>query len=749
MVWSSSDSVRKRVISGAGFAKIISILSSDNSIVSGDIARLRAGSLHDPFRLLGFHPTGDGEAFVRAFLPGAEGAEIVELNAGMKEIESGLFEWRGRESDLALPYRICWRIHGSDFESFDPYCFSPQISEGDLASFGSGEHFRAYDFLGAHPRQVLGVEGVLFAVWAPEAERVSVVGDFNSWDGRWHPMRVRGGSGVWELFVPGCLPGALYKYEIRNRSHGEICVKADPFARLYEYRPRTASIVQGDSSFEWEDREWLQARADWRWMESPVSIYELHLGSWRRTESGEFENYRSIADALVEYIQDLGFTHVELLPLTEHPLDASWGYQSTGYFAPTGRFGEPDDLRYLIDRLHRSGIGVILDWVPGHFPRDAHGLARFDGSALFEYSDPRKGEHAEWGTLVFNYGRNEVRSFLVSSAVFWLEQFHFDGLRVDAVAAMLYLDYAREADRWVPNVHGGNENLEAIYFLKRLNEATHGQFPGSITVAEESTAWPAVTRPTDSGGLGFSMKWNMGWMHDTLDYVAKDPVHRRHHHDRITFGPVYAFSENFVLPLSHDEVVHGKGSLFGKMPGDDWRRFANLRLTYTFQWTFPGKKLLFMGSELAQRDEWNHAEALPWHLGDVPAHAGVRRILKDLNALYRTRPALHQYDFESRGFQWLRWDDSDNSILSYLRRSDMGDVVILLNFTPVPRRGYRVGVPLQADYKEVFNGDSRFYGGSDVGNPVPISADTQPWMGQPYSIAVTLPPLGGIILEPV
>ena len=731
------------------FVNIMGAVNSDAPIFPADQARLLEGTLHDPFRVLGLHTSGNGTIVVRAFLPGTESAEIVEVNQAMKRVTNDLFEWRGPESALSSPYRIRSRVDGVWIESFDPYCFPPQLSGGDLAAFGHGEHFRAQEFLGSHPRQVQGVDGVVFAVWAPEAARVSVVGDFNNWDGRCHPMRVREASGVWELFLPGRSPGELYKYEIRNRLHGTILLKADPFARQYEYRPRTASVIADGSAFEWGDADWVGSRAGWKWIGSPVSIYELHLGSWRRTASGEFLSYTDIADSLVDYVRDAGFTHVELLPVTEHPLDASWGYQATGYFAPTGRFGEPDDLRYLVDRLHREGIGVVLDWVPGHFPRDAHGLARFDGSALFEYGDPRKGEHAEWGTLVFNYGRNEVRSFLISSALFWLGEFHFDGLRVDAVAAMLYLDYGREDGEWVPNVHGGNENLDAVYFLRRLNEATHGQFPGSLTIAEESTAWPAVTRPTDSGGLGFSMKWNMGWMHDTLDYVSKNPVHRKHHHHRITFGPIYAFSENFVLPLSHDEVVHGKRSLLGKMPGDAWQRFANLRLTYTFQWTFPGKKLLFMGSEFAQSEEWDHAVSLPWHLGDLPAHSGVRQLVRDLNRLYRSRPALYKHDFESRGFQWLRWDDADNSILGYLRRCDEGDVVVLLNFTPVPRIEYRVGVPKKASYREVFNGDSRFYGGSDVGNPLPMPSEPHPWMDQPDSIVVTLPPLGGIILEAI
>ncbi len=712
------------------------------------LRRLAEGRLHDPFSVLGRHPAGGGDVIVRAFLPGVESAEIVESGEPMVRIDGGdLFEWRGSGDRVPVRYRIRSRRDGRLLERYDPYAFEPQVSDGDMESFGRGDHFRSHWFLGPHARRVDGVDGVRFALWAPNAERVSVVGDFNEWDGRRHPMRVRGGSGVWELFVPGLDTGALYKFEIRNRRNGRVLTRSDPFSRCFETRPRTASRIAPDAAYVWSDAAWLEARTTFDWRRAPISVYELHCGSWARGPSGEFLDYRALADRLVPYLEETGFTHVELLPLTEHPLDASWGYQATGYFAPTSRYGGADDLRYLIDRLHGRGIGVILDWVPGHFPRDEHGLAAFDGEPLFEYADPLKAEQRDWGTLAFNYDRREVRSFLISSALYWLEEFHFDGLRVDAVAAMLYLDYSREPGQWTPNVHGGNENLEAVGFLRALNEAAHLEFPGALVIAEESTAWPGVTRPTHAGGLGFSLKWNMGWMHDTLDYFSMDPVHRKHHHDRVTFGPVYAFSENFLLPLSHDEVVHGKGSLLAKMPGDRWQQLANLRLLFTFQWTFPGKKLLFMGSEMGQPSEWNHDGQLPWALLDRPEHAGVGKLVGDLNRLYRTREPLHARDFESSGFRWLRWDDRDSSVLSYLRVGSRGDAVVVLNFTPIPRTGYRIGVPRSGAYREILNSDSRYYGGSDVGNPAPIVSENVPCMEQPYSIPVTLPPLAGIVLE--
>jgi 1,4-alpha-glucan branching enzyme len=720
-------------------------------LASETVQRLFSGRLHDPFALLGRHPLRDGRVVVRIFRPACAAVWLPEAGpAGMALERLGatdLFEWVGAAEALPPRYRVRFRTDaGIEYEQVDPYCFGTVLDEAELAAFNRGEHHHAHWVLGSHLIDVDGVHGVRFAVWAPEAERVSVVGTFNDWDGRRNPMRVRGSTGVWELFVPGLAAGDLYKYELRNRWDDRLLLKSDPYARLAENRPSTASEVASPSTFAWTDEAWLGQRATRDWLHAPMSVYELHLGSWRRHPDGRVYTYREMAEPLAEHVASLGFTHVEFLPITEYPLDESWGYQPTGYFAPTRRYGEPDDLRFLIDTLHRRGIGVLLDWVPGHFPKDAHGLARFDGSAVYEYADTRKGEHAEWGTLVFNYDRNEVRSFLYSSALYWLKDFHFDGLRVDAVASMLYLDYSRKHGEWSPNIHGGNENLEAIAFMRRLNELTHGECPGSVTIAEESTAWPAVSRPTSVGGLGFSMKWNMGWMHDSLSYLAFDPVHRRFHHNLITFGPIYAFSENFVLPLSHDEVVHGKRSLLGRMPGDEWQRFANLRLLYLWQWTFPGKKLLFMGGEMAQPGEWDHRSELPWALLQYQNHAGIRRLIAELNQLYRNRPELHVRDFEGSGFQWLQWNDADQSVLSFLRKDVASELVIVINFTPVPRHGFRIGAPRAGPYREIFNSDSRFYGGTDVGNPLPLATEAVPCMGQPQSVVITLPPLGGVVL---
>jgi 1,4-alpha-glucan branching enzyme len=561
-------------------------------------------------------------------------------------------------------------------------------------------------------------------------------------------MSVRGDSGIWELFIPELRAGELYKYEILGRQTRELFLKTDPYGALYEHRPATASVTTQESAFAWTDAEWLRRRAERDWLREPMSVYEVHLGSWRRGPAGRFLSYREIAEQLGAYVADLGFTHVELLPITEHPLDESWGYQCTGYFAPTRRHGLPDGFRDFVAELHARGIGVLLDWVPAHFPKDAHALARFDGTPLYEYGDTQKGEHPDWSTLVFNYSRNEVQSFLLSSAICWLEDFHIDGLRVDAVASMLYLDYSRRAHQWTPNQFGGNENLEAVAFLRRLNEVTHGECPGTITVAEESTAWPQVSRPTYGGGLGFSFKWNMGWMHDTLSFMTKDPIHRQFHHNLLTFGPIYVFSENFVSPLSHDEVVHGKRSLLDKMPGDDWQRFANLRLLLTYQWTYPGKKLLFMGGEFGQPREWNAHESLPWHLADEPRHAGVRALVRDLNRVYRETPALHRRDHDGDGFAWLSWQDQANSVLSFVRKDGDAHAVVLLNFTPVPRYGYRVGVPARGTYREILNSDSSYYGGSNLGN-LAVPTEDVACMGHAQSLVVTLPPLAGLVLVPV
>lgn len=661
--------------------------------------------------------------------------------------ETDLFTVEGERENWGQHPRVVEIIDGIEREFIDPYSFSPQIAHAALDAFHSGECFTAFDWLGARPWRVDDVDGILFAVWAPNAERVSVVGDFNCWDGRVHAMRNRGHSGVWELFIPGIHAGALYKFELRHRESGQIMLKADPYARFCQFRPDTASVICERSSYPWQDERWMQKRHANDWLHQPLSIYEVHLGSWRRHEDGRYLSYRELAEQLIPYVKSMGFTHIELLPITEHPFDGSWGYQVTGYFAPSSRFGSIEDFKYFVDCCHQHDIGVLLDWVPAHFPKDAHGLARFDGTPLYEHEDPRRGEHKDWGTLIFNYGRNEVRNFLYSSAFFWLHEFHIDGLRVDAVASMLYLDYSREPGEWAPNQYGGNENLEAIHFLRRMNERVHSAFPGVLMMAEESTSWPQVSRPVYLGGLGFSMKWNMGWMNDTLQYISTDPVFRQYHHDKLTFSLLYAFSENFVLPLSHDEVVHGKRSLLEKMPGDTWQKFANLRLLFTYLFTHPGKKLLFMGAEFAQGLEWNHDVSLEWHLLSHELQQGVQTLVRDLNALYCQRQALHQWDFDARGFEWVDCHDHAQSVISYLRKSDAGFLLVVLNFTPVVRESYRIGVPESGRYAEIFNSDSTFYGGSNVSNGIDIRTEPVFTMGREYSISLRLPPLGAIVIQ--
>ncbi len=589
---------------------------------------------------------------------------------------------------------------------------------------------------------------MLFAVWAPNAERVSVVGDFNGWDGRCHPMRVHSGSGVWELFIPGLEPGTLYKYEVRNRATGEILLKTDPYGQRFELRPRTASIVPSAASFPWTDGSWLARRTQQDWQHDPISIFEAHLGSWQRDGQSGFLSYRDLSHRLVDYVREMGFSHIQVLPLTEFPLDLSWGYQATGYYAPTSRHGDPDDFRYFVDYCHRQGIGVLVGWVPAHFPKDAHALAHFDGTPLYEHEDPRLGEHQDWSTLIFNFGRHEVKNFLISSAIFWLEELHVDGLRVDAVASMLYLDYSRREGEWIPNCYGGRENLEAIAFLRELNIVTHERCPGTLMIAEESTSWPMVSRPTYLGGLGFDLKWNMGWMNDTLSYMSKEPVHRSYHQDLLTFAMLYAFTENFILPLSHDEVVHGKGSMLNKMPGDEWQRFANLRALYAYMFTHPGKKLLFMGTEFGQGLEWNHAGILDWYVLDYPLHRGLQRLVRDLNHLYRESPALHERDFEWQGFEWIDCHDAQQSVLSFVRWSESEFLLVVANFTPVPRHDYRIGVPRPGHYEEALNSDAAVYGGSNLGNgDRNLLAENLPWMNRPWSLALTLPPLAVLVLR--
>ena len=717
--------------------------------LNDDLQRIINSSHHDPFSVLGRHPVDKDNCIIRVFLPMAEEVRLADLGTPLHRIEgTDFFEWHGPTDQCDEHYELEWTdAHGYTHRRHDPYCFPAQLSDFDLHLFNEGNHQHAYRMLGAHPHEVNNIKGTLFSVWAPGAERVSVIGNFNNWDGRTNPMRVRGGSGVWELFLPEILAGEVYKFEIRSRQSTESFEKTDPYGQQFEHRPKTASVITGQSLYPWNDEDWIHQRSESPWAHKAMSIYEVHLGSWQQDDQGNFLSYRELAHRLVEYVKDLGFTHIELLPITEHPLDASWGYQTTGYFAPTSRFGEPDDFRYFVDYCHQHNIGVILDWAPGHFPKDAFALARFDGTALYEHEDPRRGEHQEWGTLIFNYERSEVRAFLVSSAMYWVEEFHIDGLRVDAVASMLYLDYSREADQWLPNEYGGNENLGAIEFLRQLNTVVQEKHHGVQIIAEESTSWPQVTRPPWLGGLGFTMKWNMGWMNDSLDYFGHDPIHRLYHHDQLTFGLLYSFSENFVLPFSHDEVVHGKRSLLYRMPGDEWQRFANLRLLFTYMWTYPGKKLLFMGCEFGQGDEWNFDESLQWYLLQFEGHRGVQSLIRDLNHLYQELPELHQHDFDWQGFEWVDCHDAAQSILSYQRKSDDSFVVTVLNFTPVPRQGYRIGVPEPGCYTERLNSDSEYYGGSNLGNQPELWTEEKPWMGHPYSLELTLPPLGGIILK--
>ncbi len=627
------------------------------------------------------------------------------------------------------------------------------LTDFDLYLIGEGSHYKQYEKLGAHIIEIDGVRGVYFAVWAPNARGVSVIGDFNNWNAKTHCMELVGSSGIWETFIPGLSEGEIYKFEIRSKYHGYVMQKADPFGFYFELRPKSASIVYDINGYEWKDSAWLQQRTETNWLESPMTVYEVHLGSWMRIpeQGNRWLTYRELADKLIGYVREMGYTHIEFLPINEHPLDASWGYQTIGYFAPTSRYGEPKDFMYLVDQCHQAGIGVILDWVPAHFPTDGHGLGFFDGTCLYEHEDPKKGYHPDWGTKIFNYGRNEVRGFLLCNAMFWLEKYHIDGLRVDAVASMLYLDYSRREGEWVPNIYGGRENLEAIDFIKRFNEITHQHHPGILTIAEESTAWPNVSRPTYLGGLGFSMKWNMGWMNDTLEYFSKDPIHRKYHHNNLTFSLLYAFSENFILPLSHDEVVHGKGSLLSKMPGDMWQKFANLRALLGFMYGHPGKKLLFMGGDFGQWDEWGFDRSLDWHLLEFEPHRGLQMFVKDLNRIYRTEPSLYEVDFDYRGFEWIDFHDVEGSIVSFIRRAkDPRDFTLFVcNFTPVARHNYRVGVPEPGFYREMLNSDSAFYWGSNTGNAGGVYSEGIPFHLRPYSINVTLPPLSILIFKPI
>jgi 1,4-alpha-glucan branching enzyme len=719
---------------------------------AADAESVSRGAAWNLFGLLGAHPVGGAWA-LRAFLPGAESVEAVEPRSGAAIAPLAAGPAPDHFAALLPGRPLGWRFRarrgGDVWEVEDPYRFAPVLGPQDEHYIAEGSHLRLWERLGAHPTTHEGVDGTVFAVWAPNAGRVSVVGDFNGWDGRRHVMRPRGTTGVWEIFAPGVGEGAAYKYEIRGQDGTIQPLKADPVGFGAEHPPATASIVRDLRGFRWGDGEWMAGRAARHAPDAPVSIYEVHLPSWRRAEGGRPLSYAELAEQLVPYVADMGFTHIETLPVSEYPFDGSWGYQPVGMYAPTIRHGTPAEFRGFVEACHRAGLGVILDWVPAHFPSDAHGLARFDGQPLYEHADPREGYHPDWNTLIYNYGRREVGNYLIANALYWLREHHVDGLRVDAVASMLYRDYSRREGEWIPNRWGGRENIEAVEFLRRMNAAVYGDDPSVMTVAEESTAWPGVSKPVHHGGLGFGYKWNMGWMHDTLSYMGHDPVHRKYHHHKMTFGLLYAFSENFVLPLSHDEVVHGKGSIFGRMPGDEWRKFANLRAYYAFQWLHPGKKLLFMGCEWGQRTEWNANGALDWGaLGD-PRHEGVRALVRDLNRLYRALPALHQRDARGDGFQWVEADAAEQSLYVWARLGD-GDaapVLCAFNFTPVPREGVRLGVPAAGRWIERLNSDAAVYGGSGMGNLGGVESEPVGAQGRSDSIVVTLPPLSAVAFE--
>ena len=712
-----------------------------------------------PHSLLGMQPLGDKSGLVvRALLPDAAKVEVQPTHEKdkpkfeLKRIpKTDVFEGVTQSANRVYAYDLVITNHqGQVRRTRDAFSFLPTLSESDLFLFGKGDERRIYEKLGAQLRTIDGVPGVSFAVWAPNAQRLSVVGDFNHWDGRFHSMRLLGASGVWEIFVPGVGEGAHYKFEIRD-AHGKISLKTDPYGFFFEVAPKNAAIVWNNHKFKWTDDAWMKRRREQASLRSPISIYEVHPGSWRKKSMSESFSYRELAAPLVEYIKRMGFTHVELLPPAEHAFYPSWGYQVTGFYAPTSRFGTPEDFQFLVNALHAAGIGIIIDWVPAHFPRDEWALARFDGTALYEHEDPRKGAHQDWGTLIFNYGRHEVNNFLVANALFWCHRFHVDGLRVDAVASMLYLDYSRKPGEWIPNQFGGRENIEAIEFLKKFNHIAHTEFPGLMTIAEESTAWPLVTRPPYLGGLGFSFKWNMGWMHDTLGYFSREPIHRKYHQNDLTFAMLYHHHENFILPLSHDEVVHGKGSLIGRMPGDDWQKFANLRALLAYQWLFPGKKLLFMGGEFGQRAEWNENSQLDWWLLDAgPFHRGLQKFVEDLNRFYVATPGLWQSDYDHGGFYWIDCADRDNSVLSFVHQTADGanPLVVILNLTPVLREKYRVGLPRAGQWHERLNSDAAIYGGGNQGNLGGVMARNLPCHNQPWSAEFCLPPLSVLVFQP-
>jgi len=723
----------------------------------GTIKSLLAGDCRDPHSLLGAHPhvqEGVEGLVVRAYYPESTAATLIRPDAPPLEME--LQDQRGLHAvflagaDFPLDYSLELSLpDGQVVQRVDPYRFAPTLGAVDLHLSGEGRHYRLYEKMGAHPRQIDGVDGTSFAVWAPNARRVSVVGQFNGWDGRMHSMRCLGSSGIWELFIPGLGRGDLYKYEIKTET-SDLRIKTDPVAFAMELRPKSASVIWGLPQHEWGDRAWMSDRAQGDLRQSPMAVYEVHLGSWMRgaSEDNRWLSYRELAPRLVDHAREHGFTHIELMPIAEHAYDPSWGYQTTGHYAPTCRYGTPEDFCFLVDLCHQKGIGVILDWVPAHFPKDDYGLRWFDGTALYEHADPRMGEHKDWGTLIFNYGRNEVRAYLLANALYWMDQFHIDALRVDAVASMIYLDYSRDEGEWIPNKYGGRENLDAISFLQELNTVVYDQFPGAFTVAEESTSWPGVTAPVYVGGLGFAFKWNMGWMHDTLSYFAKEPIYRGFHHNDLTFSMLYEYSENFVMPLSHDEVVHMKGSLLTKMSGDPWQQAANLRLLLTYLYTRPGKKLLFMGGEFGQTGEWNADYSLDWHETGDPVHTGIQHLVKDLGRCYLSHSALWIWDHEPQGFSWIDCNDTAQCVISFLRVGPQGPLACVFNMTPVPRPGYRIGLPAAGAYQELINTDGEAYGGSNTGNGGWVHAEPTPWHGLDFSAVITLPPLAALVLKP-
>lgn len=728
---------------------------------SENLQRLLEGSISDPHSILGMHFDDKLHCIiVRAYDPFVDSISVLAdgCKHKMERIHpDGLFAVKFQEKTHHFAYQLEKAFGKDTIVTEDPYCFLPGIGEMDIYLFNQGEHHKVYEMMGSHIRNFGGVEGVLFTVWAPNASRVSVVGNFNCWDGRRHMMRLLGASGIWELFLPRLKTGEIYKYEIRD-SRGNIFLKLDPYAYKTELRPRTAAIVHDERMYDWTDNEWMTSRKHKNWLESPINIYEIHLSSWQHPKlrkidpenEDDFHNYREIAHVLADYILEMGYTHIELLPVAEHPFDQSWGYQVTGFYAPTSRYGTPEDFAYFVDYMHSKGIGVYLDWVPAHFPKDDFSLGRFDGTALYEHEDPRQGEHRDWGTYIFNFGRCEVKNFIIGSALYWLEKYHIDGLRVDAVASMLYLDYSRKEGEWIPNKYGGRENIEAINVIKRLNELTHELHPGSLMIAEESTAWPMVSKPVYVGGLGFSCKWNMGWMHDSLEYFSKDPVYRSYEHNKLTFSMLYAFTENFILPLSHDEVVHGKRSLLDKMPGDYAQKFANLKTLYTYMATHPGKKLVFMGGEIGQWTEWNSKSSLDWNILEYESHSSVNKMVKDLNMLYKCNPTLWEDDFTPQGFEWLDCSDYQQSVISYLRwdKKRSTPFLVVLNLTPVNRENYILGVPFGCNWYEIFNTDNKTYGGTGLLNQNPIQSHEGVFHNRPYHIKITLPWLSAVVLRP-